>query len=76
MRVLKGLFELRVELSLFLKDNFSINSLYEPLGSEDFVQGLAYLVYIFNHLYKINLSLSDLAVSIMNAIRWLKGFFR
>lgn len=46
-----------VEVSLFLKENFSVNSLYEPFGSEDFVQRLAYLAYIFNHLYKINLSL-------------------
>ncbi|XP_065650323.1 protein FAM200C-like [Hydra vulgaris] len=44
-QVLKCLFELRVEISIFLKDQES--ALYQILESENFLQGLAYLADIF-----------------------------
>ncbi|KAL0879709.1 hypothetical protein ABMA27_003424 [Loxostege sticticalis] len=71
-QVLKRLFELRAEVLFFLKDKG--NSLYEYLESEDFVQGLAYLADIFNHLNEINLSLQGPAVTIVDASERLKGF--
>lgn len=71
-QVLKRLFELRVEVLLFLQDKG--NSLYEYLESEDFVQGLAYLADIFGHLNEINLSLQGPAVTILDASERLKGF--
>lgn len=71
-QVLKRLFELREEVLLFLKGKE--NSLYAYLESEDFVQGLAYLVDIFTHLNEINQSLQGPAVTIVDASERLKGF--
>ena len=62
-QVLKRLFELRVEVSIFLKDKES--DLYQILETKNFLQGLAYLADIFSYLNDINLSLQ--AVTIVNA---------
>ena len=77
-QVLKRLFELRTEVLLFLKDK--VNTLYEYLESEDFLQGLAYLADIFSHLNEINMSLQvhplwsmQDALTIVDASERLKG---
>ncbi|XP_047127707.1 protein FAM200C-like [Hydra vulgaris] len=54
-QILKRLFELRVEVSIFLKDQKS--ALYQILESENFLQGLAYLTDIFSYLNETNLAL-------------------
>lgn len=71
-QVLKRLFELRTEVSIFLQDKD--NSLYEFFEKEDCVQGLAYLADIFAHLNEINMSLQGPAVTIVDATERLKGF--
>ncbi|XP_065650503.1 protein FAM200C-like [Hydra vulgaris] len=71
-RVLKRLFELRVEVLMFLKDQES--ALYQILEIENFLQGLAYLADIFSYFNEINLSLQGPAVTIVDATEKLKAF--
>lgn len=67
---MKRLFELRIEVSLFLKDK--VSSLYESFECEDFQHVLKYLADIFSHLNEINLFLQ--AVTIVDVTERLKGF--
>lgn len=71
-QVLKRLFELRVEDSIFLKKKES--ALYKILETENILQGLAYLSDIFSYLNDINMSLHSPAVTIVDATKWLKAF--
>jgi hypothetical protein len=59
------LFELRAEVSLFLKGKE--NPLLELVERKDFINGLAYLADVFNHMNKINLSIQGPEVTIVDA---------
>uniref|UniRef100_A0A7M4F4W3 Zinc finger BED-type containing 5 n=1 Tax=Crocodylus porosus TaxID=8502 RepID=A0A7M4F4W3_CROPO len=71
-QVLKCLFELRAEVSLFLKEKE--NPLLEHFEREDFIHGLAYLADIFNYMNEINLSIQGPKVTIMDATEKLQAF--
>jgi hypothetical protein len=72
-QVLKRLFELRAEVSFFLKERE--NLLLEHVERKDFIHGLAYLADIFNHMNAINLLIQGLEVTIMDATEKLQAFF-
>jgi hypothetical protein len=63
-QVLKRLFELRAEVSLFRKENE--NPLLEHFQRKDFIHCLAYLADIFNHVNEINISIQGPEVIIMD----------
>uniref|UniRef100_A0A7M4E8X6 DUF4371 domain-containing protein n=1 Tax=Crocodylus porosus TaxID=8502 RepID=A0A7M4E8X6_CROPO len=71
-QVLKRLFKLRAEVSLFLKEKE--NPLLEHFERKDFIHGLAYLADIFNHMNEINLSIQGPEVTIMDATEKLQAF--
>jgi hypothetical protein len=66
------LFELRAEVSLFLKEKE--NPLFEHSERKDFIHGLAYLADIFNHMNEIHLSVQGPEVTIMDAKEKLHAF--
>ena len=71
-RVLKRLFELRKEVSAFLKNkNLKYSNRFD---NKKFFLGLAYLVDIFSHLNEINLSIQGFDVTVMEASKKIKGF--
>ena len=71
-QVLKRLFELRKEVSAFLKNK---NRKYSNrFDNEEFFLGLAYLVDIFSHLNEMNLSIQGFGVTVMEAFKKIKGF--
>jgi hypothetical protein len=63
-QVLKFLFELRAEVSIFLEERE--NLLLEHFGRKDFIYGLAYQADIFHHMNEINLSIQGHEVTIMD----------
>jgi hypothetical protein len=71
-QVLKRLFELRAEVSFFLKEKE--NPLLEHVERKDFIHGLDYLADIFNHMNEINLSIQGPEVTIMDATEKLQAF--
>ena len=71
-QVLKRLFELRKEVSTFLKyKNLEYSNRFD---NEEFLLGLAYLADIFSHLNEINLSIQGYGVTVMEASEKIKGF--
>ena len=71
-QVLKRLFELRNEVSAFLKNkNLKYSNWFD---NEEFFLGLAYLVDIFSHLNEMNLSIQGFGVTVMEASKKIKGF--
>ena len=71
-QVLKHLFELRKEISAFLKNkNLKYSNWFD---NEEFFLGLAYLVDIFSHLNEMNLSIQGFGVTVMEASKKIKGF--
>ena len=71
-RVLKRLFELRKEVSAFLKNkNLKYSNRFD---NKEFFLGLAYLVDIFSHSNEINLSIQGFDVTVMEASKKIKGF--
>jgi hypothetical protein len=71
-QVLKCLFKLRVEVSLFLKEKET--PLLEHFGRKDFIHGLAYLENIFNHVNEINLSIQSPEFAIIDVTEKLQAF--
>jgi hypothetical protein len=71
-QVLKHLFELRAEVSLFLKEKE--NPLFEHFERKDFIHEVAYLADIFNHMNEINLSIQGPEVTIIDATEKLQAF--
>ena len=71
-QVLKRLFELRKEVSAFLKNkNLKYSNWFD---NEKFFLGLAYLVDIFSHLNEMNLSIQGFGVIVMEASKKIRGF--
>jgi hypothetical protein len=71
-QVLKRLFELMAEVSLFLKE--IVHPLLEFFDKRDFIHGLAYLANNFNHMNEINLSIQGPEVTIMDGTGKLQAF--
>ena len=71
-QVLKRLFKLRTQVSLFLEERE--NPLSEHFERKDFIHGLAYLADIFHHVNEINLSIQGREVTIMDASEILQAF--
>jgi hypothetical protein len=71
-QVLKYLFELRAEVSLFLKEKE--NPLLEHFERKDFIHEVANLADIFNHMNEINLSIQGPEVTIIDATEKLQAF--
>ena len=71
-QVLKRLFELRKEVSVFLKSkNLEYSNQFD---NEEFLLSLAYLADIFSHLNEINISIQGFGVTVMEASEKIKGF--
>ena len=71
-QVLKRLFELRKEVSTFLK--YKNLEYLNRFDNEQFLLGLAYLADIFSYLNEINLSIQGFGVTVMEALKKLKVF--
>ena len=71
-QVLKRIFMLKTEVSLFLKEKD--NSLFEYFKKKDFICKLAYLADIFNHMNDICLSIQGPDTTIMDATEKLQAF--
>jgi hypothetical protein len=70
--VLKRLFELRAEVSLFLKEKET--PLLEHFERKNCIHGMAYLADIFNHMNAVHLSIQGPEVTIMDATETLQAF--
>lgn len=64
-QVLKCFFELREEVSLFLKEEEI--PLLKQFERKDFIHGFAYLADIFNHTNKVNFAVQGPKVTITDA---------
>ncbi|XP_071033014.1 protein FAM200C [Parasteatoda tepidariorum] len=71
-QVLKRIFMLKTEVSLFLEEKD--NSLFEYFKKKDFIWKLAYLADIFNHMNDICLSIQGPDTTIMDATEKLQAF--
>lgn len=71
-QVLKRIFTLKTEVSLFLEEKD--NSLFEYFKKKDFICKLAYLADIFNHMNDICLSIQGPDTTIMDATEKLQAF--
>ena len=72
-QALKRLFELRKEVSAFLKNkNLKYSNRFDY--NKEFFLGLAYLVDIFSHLNEMNLSIQCFGVAVMEASKKIRGF--
>ena len=70
-KCLSRLYELRVEVEIFLRDNE--NNLHFYLHNEEFVMMLAYLADVFGRLNEMNLSLQGRNVTVSNVLDKLAG---
>lgn len=71
-QVLKRIFMLKTELSLFLEEKG--NPLFEYYKRKDFTYKLAYLADIFSHMNEISLSIQGHDITIMDATEKLQAF--